>query len=174
MSTKINNGQTAETNASQQNGRRGPQPTIIGDACRLSGDLHLEGDAVILGSIDGHVTVTGTLRVGTEANVKGSVKAGTLALEGTVDGDVVCSESLVLASSSTLIGNIFANSFSAEEGATCRGHVIIGPNANAAAEKYAAQHGGEEKAEEATGGAAARSAVVGLIRRKSDVLNGAA
>jgi len=103
------------------------QPTVIAAACRLAGDLVVSGDAIILGVVEGRVEVEGELVVGPEARVLGGIEGGVVHLSGRVEGDVICTRHLRLAATSVLEGNVHATAFSAEDGASCKGHVIIGP-----------------------------------------------
>lgn len=152
--------------------------TVIGAACQLTGDIILDGDAIICGSVEGQVEVTGTLEIADSAIIKGGVRGGAIHLNGTVEGDVTCIDYLRLGASATLQGNIFANAFSAEEGATARGHVVIGPHALAAAEQNSIENGtttvddttDDTEAPTVTKTPAARN----VVRRRSDLLKKAA
>jgi cytoskeletal protein CcmA (bactofilin family) len=137
--------------ASKNHSASAPQATVIGRACRIIGDLTLEGDATILGAVEGGVAVSGTLQIGPDGGVTGTVRAGALALQGhcrgdvhcsgsvqltgQLEGDVVCGETIEIAAKSALIGNLFAKAIRIADGASYEGHVIIGPNAAAESEQ---------------------------------------
>ncbi|MCL4196866.1 MAG: polymer-forming cytoskeletal protein [Phycisphaerales bacterium] len=105
------------------------QPTVIGGNCRLVGELFLEGSAIIHGQIEGQIEVTETLEIGEGGLVNGTVRAGAMAVHGRVEGEVYCTDALHLGSTANLTGDVFAAAFSAEEGAVCRGQVVIGQQA---------------------------------------------
>lgn len=127
------------------------QTTVIGRTCRITGDLLLEGDATILGTVEGGVEVTGTLQIGPEGGVAGSVRAGALTLQGhcrgdvhcsgsvqltgRLEGDVLCGETIDIAAKAVLVGNLYAKAIRVADGASYEGHVVIGPNAAAETEQ---------------------------------------
>jgi len=120
--------------AQQQPEQPEGQPTVIGGNCRLVGELFLEGSAIVHGQIEGQIEVTETLEVGEGGVVSGTIRAGALAVHGRVEGDVYCTDALHLGPTANLSGDVYAAAFSAEEGATCRGQVVIGQQAVAAAQ----------------------------------------
>ncbi len=179
------------------------QPTVIGETCRLTGDLVLEGDAIILGTVEGMVEVTGQLEIGQSGVVRGSIRATMAELSGQVNGDAICETELHIASSGTLLGNIYTRAFVVQDGATCRGQCIIGHHAMEAAEQSSenicvirnssenespdamdtvgrittstniADDTIEDDASANQGIATKSSSVAGLMRRRSSVLQGA-
>jgi len=120
--------------AQQQQDQPNGQPTVIGGNCRLVGELSLEGSAIIHGQIEGQIEVTDTLEIGEGGSINGTIRAGALAVHGRVEGEVYCTDAMHLGATGHLIGDVFAAAFSAEEGATCRGQIVIGPQALAAAQ----------------------------------------
>lgn len=169
------------TNTSQSTSTNTTNATVIGAACQLTGDIILDGDAIICGSVDGQVEVTGTLEIADSAVIKGGVRGGAIHLNGTVEGDVTCIDYLRLGASATLQGNIFANAFSADEGATARGHVVIGPHALAAAEQNALDLANGVETNnvvvddvESTNVSTKTPAARNVVRRRSDLLKKAA
>lgn len=118
--------------AQQQQEQLNGQPTVIGGNCRLVGELFLEGSAIVLGQIEGQIEVTDTLEIGEGGFVNGTVRAGALAVHGRVEGEVYCTDAMHLGATGHLAGDVYAAAFSAEEGATCRGQLVIGQQAVAA------------------------------------------
>lgn len=173
------------------------QPTFIALTCRIVGDITLEGDATILGGVEGSVDVTGNLRIGPQGGVHGRVQAGALALEGQIDGDVrcegnveldgrvegdvICGETIAIGAGANVVGTVYAKAIAVSEGATYRGHVVIGASPAAEAERAGlerSQRGasprldGEAVTVESTLDADTnRAAVAGLLRRRPSVLN---
>ncbi len=121
-----------------------PQATVIGPSCRITGDVALDGDAVILGAIDGGLDVAGALEIGEEGRVAGGVHCGSLrvlgevrgdvachgpvTIVGAVEGDVRCAQTAEIKPGAALVGDLHANSINIAEGAAYRGHVTIGPD----------------------------------------------
>jgi cytoskeletal protein CcmA (bactofilin family) len=131
-----------ESDVSDRKNSAATQPTIIGETCRIKGDIALDGGATILGGIEGHVEVTGNLEIGPAGTVHGGVRAGAVIVRGRVDGDLVCTQSLELVGElegdvtcgesvelgpeATLVGNLNARSVTINPGAAYRGQVVIG------------------------------------------------
>lgn len=196
------------------------QATVIGPSCRIAGDIALDGDAVILGVVDGALDIVGALTIGEHGRVNGSVQSGALDLRGTVEGDVtcegdlklqgtitgnvVCGETVELTARSRLVGDLYAKAIAICEGATYRGHVVIGPEPSTIAtlpgataeakpdpdtpptrysialDPNAAERASETRANDPIGRvpdvepgtkAEENTAVAGLLRRRSSVLN---
>jgi cytoskeletal protein CcmA (bactofilin family) len=131
------------------------QTTILNESCRIRGDVTLEGDAVLLGQIDGSFHASGAVHIGASASIRGQMKAGTLTLEGEVKGDVFCDgridlsgpvegdvvsgESIAIAQGGRVVGTIYATAISIAEGGSYRGQMVIGPDATAEAARHLAE-----------------------------------
>ncbi|MCA9286583.1 MAG: polymer-forming cytoskeletal protein, partial [Phycisphaerales bacterium] len=107
--------------------------TVIGVNARINGDILLDGDASVLGKVEGRLEVGGELHIGSESQVTAQVVCERLNLEGTVRGDVFAAKGLELGASASLIGDISAGCISVPAGATCQGTLSVGPNAAQAA-----------------------------------------
>ncbi|GEM_PF-4315678 len=172
--------------AQQQQEQPDGQPTVIGGNCRLIGELFLEGSAIVHGQIEGQIEVTDTLEIGEGGFVNGTIRAGALALHGRVEGEIYCTDALHLGATANLTGDVFAASFSAEEGATCRGQVVIGHQAVAAAQASRGQSRGAtvqdaddepiagrvDQNTEATSVSTSPTAAKTLLRRRPSILSG--
>jgi cytoskeletal protein CcmA (bactofilin family) len=182
---------------SEQYSEAGCDMTVIGESCRIQGDIAVEGDARIMGKVEGNVEVSGRVDLGSTAvvqggmtasalklagNVKGEVRcAGAIELDGRVEGDVTCGETIEIGGSAVLVGDLHAKAVSIAAGATCRGHVSIGPDAPALRERTIESPPVEEPAAEdehpvATVGkiessrvAEAQAAVSGLLRQRQEL-----
>lgn len=126
------------------NSNQHDHPTIFGSGCHIKGEVAVEGDATVFGTIEGPMQVTGTLEIAEDGGVGGDVVTGALTLNGRVHGDVHCEGVLQLngriegnvtcgkvelGSESTLVGDLRAKTIAVNEGAIYRGEVIIGPDA---------------------------------------------
>ncbi|MEX0655745.1 MAG: polymer-forming cytoskeletal protein [Phycisphaeraceae bacterium] len=117
--------------------------TVLGADCRMSGELCLDNDAIIMGQFEGTLRVTGTLELAASAQVRGTVVAGTLRLAGKVEGDVIAEEGVDLLAGSELLGELFTGRINVEDGALFQGQVCVSPNAmDAAAERLEALEAG--------------------------------
>lgn len=80
--------------------------TLIGRGSELAGDFSVEGSARIDGKVNGNVTVTGTLIVGSTGSISGSVSAKAVVIGGEVMGDVTAPEKAELTATSKVLGDI--------------------------------------------------------------------
>ena len=99
--------------------------TIIAGNCVLDSNLKADGNIKIFGKIDGDVTVNGNVLIGETGVVLGKVTAHNLILEGTIEGNVMCENSLKLSSSAKLNGDAHVKNFSSEEGCLFAGKCIM-------------------------------------------------
>ncbi|MBS0198381.1 MAG: polymer-forming cytoskeletal protein [Planctomycetes bacterium] len=108
--------------------------TTIGPGARFKGELTLEGPAQILGCIEGSIESNGQVTIGNGANCNATVEAGTIIVDGSVQGDLIAKERLQLTGKANVQGDISAAALVVAEGATFVGHVAVGPEAVAAAQ----------------------------------------
>ncbi|MEM6392701.1 MAG: polymer-forming cytoskeletal protein [Planctomycetota bacterium] len=114
-----------------------PEPTrnktILGPDCKISGELNLDNDAVIMGTFQGTLRVSGTLELTDSARVEGTLIVGTLRLAGNAKADVIAEEGADLLPGAHLEGQLYTGRLNVVEGATFQGDVCIGPKAIAVA-----------------------------------------
>lgn len=80
--------------------------TLIGKGSELAGDFSVEGSARIDGKVNGNVTVTGVLIVGSTGSVSGNVAAKAVVIGGEVLGDVNAPEKTELTATAKVLGDI--------------------------------------------------------------------
>ena len=95
--------------------------TLLGRGTQIKGNLNVEGSARIDGRIDGDVTASGHLIIGTGAVVMGDVKAQSVLIGGEVRGNILCPEKAELASTAKVFGNIATGEIVIDEHATFQG-----------------------------------------------------
>ncbi|QDU33298.1 BacA-like protein [Poriferisphaera corsica] len=113
--------------------------TILGPDCRISGELALDNDAVIMGQFKGTLRVSGTLELTDSAEVAGTIIVGHLRLAGRAEADVIAENGLELLPGAQLIGQVYTSNLNVVEGASFQGDVCIGPKAMEAAGDVLAQ-----------------------------------
>ncbi|MGA7743554.1 MAG: polymer-forming cytoskeletal protein [Polyangia bacterium] len=107
--------------------------TVIGPETRISGEVRGEEDLIVRGHIDGKVQLTQTLTVEKGATVQADVDVRHLLIAGTVVGTMVASESVKLASTARVVGDLASPRVMMEAGAAYRGRVDMGDIAAARA-----------------------------------------
>lgn len=109
--------------------------TVLGPDCRISGELTLDNDALIMGQFTGTLRVAGTLELSESSQVSGMIIAGALRLAGHAEADVVAEDAVELLPGAQLVGQIYTTRLNVVEGATFQGDVCIGPKAIQAAKE---------------------------------------
>jgi len=107
--------------------------TILGPDCRVTGQIQLDGDAIIQGEFDGEIRVGGMLELTETSKVKGTVVAGALRLGGTAQADIIAEHGMELLATAQLTGQLYTSRLSVVDGAMFEGHVVVGPKAMEAA-----------------------------------------
>ena len=88
---------------------------IIGEGAKISGEIKEENEITIQGTVDGDI-ICKDLIVGKTGSVKGKIKADTLYVEGSIEGEINVRELLKLMSSSYISGKISYGSVQINEG----------------------------------------------------------
>jgi cytoskeletal protein CcmA (bactofilin family) len=118
--------------------------TVLGPDCRISGELALDNDAMIMGQFQGTLRVSGMLELAESSEVQGTIIVGTLRLAGRVEADVVAEEGVELLPGAQLKGQLFTSRLNVVEGATFQGDICVGPKAMEAASEALGQEEAEE------------------------------
>lgn len=113
--------------------------TVLGPDCKISGELTLDNDAVIMGEFTGTLRVTGMLELTESAQINGTIIAGTLRMAGKAEADVVAEHGCELMPGAQLLGQLYTSHLNVIEGAVFQGDVCVGPKAIAAASEALGQ-----------------------------------
>lgn len=103
--------------------------TVLGADCRVTGELTLDNDAVVMGRFDGRLQVTGRLDLTETSHVTGTIIAGELRLSGNVKATIIAKESIELLAGSNVEGRLYSPHLGVAEGAVLVAEVHIGPHA---------------------------------------------
>jgi cytoskeletal protein CcmA (bactofilin family) len=124
---------TAPTPASETAARA----SILGPTLRFRGELSAQEDLIVQGSVEGSITHTQTLTVGTDGSMKGNIRARVIVIDGKVDGDLYATESVTIRATAKVNGNVFAPRVGITEGAFFQGQVEMQPSGAAVQEHSA-------------------------------------
>jgi cytoskeletal protein CcmA (bactofilin family) len=105
---------------------------MLGPRDRLIGQLFIEGDLHLDGTVEGEVSATGDVEIADEARVKASVAGGDISIHGHVNGAVTARKRLVVGRSGSLIGDVRVARLVIQDGATFSGNVSMGPHVETA------------------------------------------
>lgn len=104
--------------------------TIIGKGSECNGDFTAEGSVRVDGVINGDVTVSGTLIVGTTGSINGDINAAAAVVGGEVYGNLTITEKTELTSTARIIGNITTLLIVIDEKAVFQGNCNMNQDVN--------------------------------------------
>ena len=105
----------------------------LGPRDRLIGQLHIDGNVLLSGTIEGEIHATGDVEIDDEAKVKASVAGADINIRGHVNGPVTARKRLLVARSGSLVGDVRVARLVIQDGASFSGNVSMGPQAAPAA-----------------------------------------
>lgn len=108
----------------------------LGSDTVYEGKLSFKGTVRIEGRFTGDITSDGTLNVGKDAQVHGTIAVGELLLSGHFNGEVTAKRRVVVYASGVLEGTLQTPSLLTEEGGVIEGQITM-RNPGAAASKSA-------------------------------------
>lgn len=127
MFNSKNDKDKTKTKAMANNNQTQNIDTIIGQNTVIKGDLSFSGLMHLLGNVEGSIsssTENDTLIISETGHISGSVKAGNLNINGTVEGDITVSGKMEVASKARINGNIFYVNLEMETGSQVNGKLI--------------------------------------------------
>jgi cytoskeletal protein CcmA (bactofilin family) len=91
----------------------------------------------VQGSVDGSITHTQSLTIGTDGSMKGDIRARVIVIDGKVEGDMYATESVNIRATAKVKGNVFAPRVGISEGAFFQGQIEMQPSGAAVQEHSA-------------------------------------
>jgi cytoskeletal protein CcmA (bactofilin family) len=114
-----------------------PRASVLGPSLRFRGELSAQEDLIIQGSVEGSITHTQSLTVGTDGSMKGDIRARVIVIDGKVEGDLYATESVNIRATAKVKGNVFAPRVAITEGAFFQGQIEMQPSGAAVQEHSA-------------------------------------
>jgi cytoskeletal protein CcmA (bactofilin family) len=114
-----------------------PRASVLGPTLRFRGELSAQEDLIIQGSVEGSITHTQSLTVGTDGSMKGDIRARVIVIDGKVEGDLYATESVNIRATAKVKGNVFAPRVGITEGAFFQGQIEMQPSGAAVQEHSA-------------------------------------
>jgi cytoskeletal protein CcmA (bactofilin family) len=111
-----------------------PRASVLGPTLRFRGELSAQEDLIIQGSVEGSITHTQSLTVGTDGSMKGDIRARVIVIDGKVEGDLYATESVSIRATAKVKGNVFAPRVGITEGAFFQGQIEMQPSGAAVQE----------------------------------------
>jgi cytoskeletal protein CcmA (bactofilin family) len=110
--------------------------TLIGKASRVHGDLEFAGGLHLDGSIAGNVRADpsegSSLSISETGSIEGNVEAGNVMLNGSVRGDILARERVVLGATAKVQGNVYYGVIEMTLGAQIMGKLTRVPDKSVA------------------------------------------
>lgn len=101
-------------------------PTTIGTDAQFKGELKFDQSIRLLGSFEGVMETTGNLLVARGASLEGEVKAGDVAVDGNIKGNVNATGKVRLSASANMEGDLVVSRLEVAEGAVFVGRCAVG------------------------------------------------
>ena len=114
-----------------------PRASVLGPTLRFRGELSAQEDLIIQGSVEGSITHTQSLTVGTDGSMKGDIRARVIVVDGKVEGDLYATEAVSIRATAKVKGNVFAPRVGITEGAFFQGQIEMQPSGAAVQEHSA-------------------------------------
>jgi cytoskeletal protein CcmA (bactofilin family) len=130
----------AETRAAESASRAAeaaPRASVLGPTLRFRGELSAQEDLIVQGSVEGSITHTQSLTIGTDGTMKGDIRARVIVIDGKVEGDLYATESVSIRATAKVKGNVFAPRVGITEGAFFQGQIEMQPSGAAVQEHSA-------------------------------------
>jgi len=102
------------------------QATTVGANTRIQGNIEGEDDLLVIGRVEGSISITGSLLVDAEAVVAANIRAAQVTIHGTVQGDIQATEMIQITAEGRVAGDISTPRVAIEEGAQFTGNVEMG------------------------------------------------
>ena len=103
-------------------------PNRISSGVSITGDVKFSSELVIDGEVEGNITSSGKLTVGTHATVVGDIRVGFVTVQGAVEGNVLATERCALQAGASLHGDVQSPRLAMDENASFVGSAIITAN----------------------------------------------
>lgn len=101
---------------------------VLNSDVELKGSLKFVGELTFDGKLDGDINSEGTLLLGDNAVIKGTIDVGTVVVRGKINGNVIAKEKIDIKAKTELFGDIRAAKLVIEEGVTFVGKSEVNPN----------------------------------------------
>jgi cytoskeletal protein CcmA (bactofilin family) len=101
---------------------------VLNSDVEVKGTLKFSGELSFDGKVDGDITSDGSLNLGDNAVVKGTIDVGSVVVRGKITGNIVAKERIELKAKTELFGDVRAAKLVIEEGVTFVGKTEVNPN----------------------------------------------
>lgn len=101
---------------------------VLNSDVELKGTLSFEGELTFDGKLEGDIHTDGTLNLGDNAVIKGTIEVGSVVVRGKITGNLIAKEKIEIKTKTELFGDVRAAKLIVEEGVTFVGRSEVNPN----------------------------------------------
>jgi cytoskeletal protein CcmA (bactofilin family) len=101
---------------------------VLNTDVEIKGTLKFSGELTFDGKLEGDIGSEGTLTLGDNAVVKGTIEVGSVIVRGKITGNVIAKDKIDIKAKAELFGDIRAAKLVIEEGVTFVGKSEVNPN----------------------------------------------
>ena len=116
---------TSASKETHQSSGHGSAPNRVSSGVSITGDVKFSSELVIDGEVEGSITSSGKLTIGTHATVVGDIRAGFVTIQGAVEGNVLAAERCALQAGASLHGDVESPRLAMDENASLVGRAAI-------------------------------------------------
>ena len=125
FSKKTNHEATPNLRVVEGGKTKGPRGiSMLGDGCSFQGKMFLQGESRVGGKVQGSVYSDGFLTLETTSHIEGEVFGSSIHLNGTILGNVVAKELLIVSSTARVVGELKAKRLVVEDGGKIEGKIL--------------------------------------------------
>lgn len=95
--------------------------TLISEGCKIEGLLTGSGNFMINGEIEGECDIDGSVTLARGGYCKGLLKAESIIVAGTIDGDIVAAGQVEISETAKITGTVSGEAIAVAEGAVVEG-----------------------------------------------------
>lgn len=95
--------------------------TLISEGCKITGTITGNGDYMINGEVDGDCDLDGSVTLAVNGYWKGTIKASTVIVAGTIEGNVEASGNVEISETARINGTVSGESIAVAVGAIVEG-----------------------------------------------------
>ena len=119
--------------------------TLISQGCRIEGLIIGSGNFMINGEVDGECDIDGSVTLAEGGAWKGILRAESVIVAGTMDGDIVARGQVEIAESANISGTVTGDAIAVAEGAVVQG--VMKTTAQSEPTSFVEKRNNEEGAE---------------------------
>lgn len=101
---------------------------ILNSDVEVKGAIKFSGELTFDGKLEGDINSDGTLTLGENAVVKGTIDVGSVVVRGKITGNIIAKDKIDLKAKTELFGDVKAAKLIMEEGVTFVGKTEVNPN----------------------------------------------